>query len=272
MHDFYSAIYGPVKTVPTPTKPQDISILTDDAAISNHWNRHFNNQLNRLSSASDHSLVDLTFPKQPRISASPTLKELDTAIYQMRDNKIPGPDSLPAELYKHRGRSLKAHAHQLILQIWEWRFVSGNFKNANIVTISKKAIIGYVETTKGALYFHKLVRFCLKYSWTESSKYLNKSYQNPSVPSILNEVWLIWFLLPNYLKKRPGNKRNWSFSSSMIWFKALDTVLKPSSWKVLKKFGGWDHFNEMAQSLHKSMEGQVSWKVNFLLKLTSLVV
>lgn len=112
--DFYSTVhatYGPVKTIPMPVKTEDGSILTDGKEIS-ILQTEVCNLLNRPSTASEDCLFDLpTLPKKTWMSAPPTLKELGIASYQGRDNKAPGPDSIPAEHCTRMG--------EMILQIWE---------------------------------------------------------------------------------------------------------------------------------------------------------
>jgi hypothetical protein len=48
----------------------------------------------------------------------PTYKEMSDIITKLKENKAPGTDSIPAELIKYGGCTLKCRMYKLILLIW----------------------------------------------------------------------------------------------------------------------------------------------------------
>ena len=55
----------------------------------------------------------------------------------MKSNKAPGPDGIPAEIWKSR-EALAQQLHKLLAHIWEKEDVPQQFKDANVVTIWKR--------------------------------------------------------------------------------------------------------------------------------------
>ena len=67
-----------------------------------------------------------------------TIEELCLAINWTKNNKAPGPDGIPAEIFKVGGQMLALKLRQLFLKVWENEDLPPDLKNANIVTIFKK--------------------------------------------------------------------------------------------------------------------------------------
>ena len=63
----------------------------------------------------------------------PTITEAQDAIRSLRNNKVTGPDGIPAEILKEGGPEFLHHIHTLLLKVWE-----KSFRDALIVTIFKK--------------------------------------------------------------------------------------------------------------------------------------
>lgn len=66
------------------------------------------------------------------------LAETLQAIDGLKNNKRPGPDSLPSEILKKGGYLLHRRLHQMILATWATETVPQEWKDANIITIYKK--------------------------------------------------------------------------------------------------------------------------------------
>lgn len=68
----------------------------------------------------------------------PDLEEVVDAILHMKNNKAPGPDGLPAEIFKHGGDELHRALHDLILTIWSQERVPRQWTNSIICPLHKK--------------------------------------------------------------------------------------------------------------------------------------
>ena len=96
------------------------NILRHRASAIDRWKEYFSDFLNR----SNHSDPDILerLPSQETIECMdevPSPGEVAHAVNTLKNNKSPGPDSLPAELLKYGGERLAAMLHELIALIWE---------------------------------------------------------------------------------------------------------------------------------------------------------
>ena len=75
-------------------------------------------------------------PIQEHLANPLTLHEVRAAIQAMKSNKALGPNGIPAEIWKS-SEALAEQLHKLLAHIWEKEDVPQQFKDANVVTISK---------------------------------------------------------------------------------------------------------------------------------------
>jgi hypothetical protein len=50
---------------------------------------------------------------------SPTLEDVHMAVKRLNNNRFPGMDGIPAELYKHGCTKLIQHIHSIVTDAWE---------------------------------------------------------------------------------------------------------------------------------------------------------
>lgn len=68
----------------------------------------------------------------------PDFEEFEDALRRMKNNKAPGRDGLPAELYKYGGEDLHKVMYDLVLTIWQDERMPRQWSNAIICPIHKK--------------------------------------------------------------------------------------------------------------------------------------
>lgn len=138
--DAIRAVYGPSYRGLNPLSTKDgLTLLKDDESIKNRWKEHYEDLLNRDTTAEMETLDQL--PQQPimvNMGAPPSLREVQDAIRKMRNNKAVGPDGIPAEVLKAGGPDLLSHIHALLLKIWDKEVIPAQLRDALIVSIFKK--------------------------------------------------------------------------------------------------------------------------------------
>ena len=99
---------------------------------------YFKDLLNRSSHVSIESLAKVhQEPIQEHLANPLALHEVQAAIQAMKSNKSPGPDGIPAEIWKSR-EALAEQLHKLLAHIWEKEDVPQQFTDANVVTIYER--------------------------------------------------------------------------------------------------------------------------------------
>ena len=142
LHGFYSglkAIYGPVKRNFAPVRSQEYNLLKDKTAILNRWGQHFQTPLNHRNPTMPNILDEIPqVPPVTEMDEPPTFGETLDAIKSLENNKSPGPDGLPSELYKEGGYFLHSKVHELMSVIWNTEEAPTDFLKTDMVFVYKK--------------------------------------------------------------------------------------------------------------------------------------
>jgi len=142
-HQFYEAIkavYGPKFHSTHPVRTKDgITPIKDKKDILSLWADHLQELLNQDNSV-DQSIAD-QLPQLPIISeldTIPSIEEIPAAANNLENNKAPGPDGIPAEIFRYGGNLLLHRLHSFISNAWASHILSTQWKDANIIMIYKK--------------------------------------------------------------------------------------------------------------------------------------
>lgn len=145
MHDtrgFYNAIkeiYGPTCSKECPVRDTEGRLLKQAPEIRNRWREYYLQLLNATSVADLEAIQSLPqYPEHASLGEPPSPEEVENAIKLLKNNKAPGLDELPAEVFKNGGRELRAKLHCLFCKIWSEEVVPADFTDAAIVNIFKK--------------------------------------------------------------------------------------------------------------------------------------
>ncbi|KAL8613130.1 hypothetical protein ACOMHN_035071 [Nucella lapillus] len=72
------------------------------------------------------------------LDAQPSYKEVNKAIKQMTTGKAPGPDAIPAEVYKTGGETIRNQLTSLFQSMWKQEHLPQESRDATIVHIYKR--------------------------------------------------------------------------------------------------------------------------------------
>ena len=143
MRNFFSSVktvYGPVSQGCVPLRSKNASILIkEQEAINARWKEHLEDLLNRDCVVDQSFLCSL--PQRPvkdDLGTTPELHEVHKAIKQLKNNKAPGWDEIPADILKLGGDELAKLLHLLISLIWNTEQIPEDLRDAIIVALFKK--------------------------------------------------------------------------------------------------------------------------------------
>ena len=74
----------------------------------------------------------------PELDAPPNAEETSAAIKQLQAGKAPGPEGIPAEVFKAGGEILIIHITKLFQLFWVKGQLPQGLRDANIIHLSKK--------------------------------------------------------------------------------------------------------------------------------------
>ena len=82
------------------------TLLTDRKQILERWAEHFDNVLNRAAIKDKPIACLLQLATNQELDIPSSSKEVSKAIKQMTSGKAPGPDAIPAEVFKSGGAAI----------------------------------------------------------------------------------------------------------------------------------------------------------------------
>jgi len=95
--------------------------------------------LNRLAAINDQAIARLPqLAINTEIDTPPTYEEVNKAIKQMTTGKAPGPDAIPAEVYKTGGKTIHSQLTSLFQSMWYQKHLPQEFRDATVVHIYKR--------------------------------------------------------------------------------------------------------------------------------------
>ena len=143
MKNFFSAtrkVYGPNMHGPAPLRSKDgTQILKSELEILHRWKEHFQELLNR-DTVVDVDVLAL-IPQQPidnTLDRIPSLEEVKSAIFNLKNDKAPGIDGIPAEVFKSGGPTLHSHFHQFLVKLWTNEEIPSDLIDGLMAIIYKK--------------------------------------------------------------------------------------------------------------------------------------
>ena len=99
---------------------------------------HFSTLLNRTSEVTNEALESIQQRIMiPELDAPPNTAEVDAAIKQLQTGKAPGPDGIPAEVFKVGAETLITHLTRMFQVFWVNSQPPQDLRDANIIHLYK---------------------------------------------------------------------------------------------------------------------------------------
>ncbi|MXP61705.1 hypothetical protein FD744_25325 [Pantoea sp. Taur] len=123
--------------VPDTCKDVDGKIVACKEHVLLLWKSHFEGLLDSVYCETDTG-EDFSASGRDNSLEPPDDEEITDAIDRLKNNKAPGVDELPAELFKNGGEQLTKRVQDIILSIWEEEALPEDWKKAVICPVFKK--------------------------------------------------------------------------------------------------------------------------------------
>ena len=117
---------------------QNGTLITHKEDIVEQWTLHFSTLLNETSEVTDEALESIAQrPMILELDAPPNKAETTAAIKQLQTGKAPGPDGIPAEVFKAGGEILISHITHLFQVFWANGQLPQDLREASIIHLYK---------------------------------------------------------------------------------------------------------------------------------------
>ena len=111
-------------------------ILVNEEEVINRWKEFFESLLNRPNP--DDPLDQCETQTAEELIPEPTLVEIQASIKSLKNNKSPGEDGIPAELFKYGGDIIEQQFLKLFKIIWNKESKPEDWEIAVMIPIHKK--------------------------------------------------------------------------------------------------------------------------------------
>ena len=262
-HGFYNAlkaVYGPIRHNQTPLRSRDGSLLKDKSAILDRWAEHFRTLLNQRY-PTDPNILDQVpaVPLAVEMDNQPTFLETTNAIKLLKNNKAPGPDGLPSELFKAGGYTLHTKLHELMLLIWNNEQVPADFVKSDIITIYKnKGDRSQCENSRGISLLPVASKILTRIMLIRLCKHISEVILPETQCGFRKDRSTCDMIFSLRQLQEKCNEQNKDLYVAFIDLaKAFDTINRELLWAVLKKFGTPPKFLAVLKQLHDNTAAAV---------------
>ena len=190
----------------------------------------------------------------------PSRREVTDAIKELKNNKAPGDDMLPAELFKVGSGVLTDELHHLLIMVWNQETIPQSCNDAVIAALHKKGDKELCSNHRGLSLLTTIYKLIAKIAYKRLIPYTEPilgEYQAGfrSNRSTSDQI----FTLRQVLEKR------WEFAQSshllFIDFKqAYDCLHRDSLWAILSSFGIPTKLVKIIQALYTDTTSRVRVK------------
>nr|VZI37878.1 unnamed protein product [Spirometra erinaceieuropaei] len=256
------AVYGPPTKGTAPLLSADGStLLTENTQILQRLAEHFRGVLKRHS-----AIFDGTIARLPQVETNvdfdlpPSLQETIRAVQQLSSRKVPGPDAIPDEVYKHRGPPLMDHLTALFQEMWRQGEVLQSFKDLTIVHLYKRK--GNCQVCDNHLGI-SLLNIGGKIFARILINRLNNHLEQGLLPESQcgfrrHRGTTDMIFAARQLQEKCQEMRTHLYSTFVDLTKAFDTVNLEGLWKIMQKFGSPERFIQMEHQLHDGVMARVT--------------
>ncbi len=262
---FYSAvkaIYGPLVSGTTPILSADGStLLTEKEKILDRWAEHFNNVLNRPSTINEEAISKLPQVEvDSSLSVPPTVEETEEAINLLSNGKAPGPDAIPAEVYKAGGRVLVEKLTELFQSMWNQEALPQEFKDASIIHLYKR------KGNRQSCDNHRGISLLSIAGKILARIILNRLIHHLDLLDLLPESQCGFrkdrgttdmIFAVRQLQEKCQEQNLDLYMTFVDLTKAFDSVCRDGLWKIMAKFGCPEKLITMVRQFHDGMMATV---------------
>lgn len=256
-YDALKAVYGPQSSGSSPLLNADeTQLLTEKKQILDRWAEHFNNVLNRPADINDEAIARLPQVEiNKNLDTLPTVDEVRKAVKQLSCGKAPGPDAIPAEVYKAGGPVMMQKMTVLFQSMWKQGQVPQQLKDASIVHIYKrKGNRQSCDNHRGISLLSIAGKILARVLLNRLLQHLEQGLLPESQCGFRAERGTADMIFAaRQLQEKCQEQHSDLFVTFVDLTKAFDTVSREGLWKIMEKFGCPSKFITIVRQFHDGM-------------------
>ena len=259
-HDYRSLfnaikeVYGVTPRKTCPIKDTNGNPLRTDSEIRNRWKEHYSSILNMDSDVDPNAIsVIPQYQANHHMDREITSDEIKEAINALKNNKSPGADSIPAEIYKLLNNTLIEHLRALYNLIWETGNVPQDFKNAQIINLFKnKGSPSECGNYRGISLLSTGGKILARVMASRLLKHMEQVIPESQCGFRPNRGTNDLIFTLRQLQEKVKEQQTQMYIAFVDLTKAFDSINREALWSVMERFGVPPKFLRVCESLHKN--------------------
>ena len=261
-YDAIKATYGATRTTHTPLRSADGTNLIKDAPnILERWTEYLSGLLNHTNPIDPTCFDDLpVLPVINQLDETPTYEEIHKACLSLKNNKAPGPDGLPGEIFKYGGPALTSKLHDFISLFWTSELLPQTWKDPIMtMTYKRKGCKTRCENYRGISLLDVAGKILARVMLTRLI--------NSPIMAVLPETQCGFrkdrstsdmMFVARQIQEKCREQHRDLYIAFVDLAKAFDTVNRDMLWTVLTRFGCPPRFLTILRAFHEGMSARVS--------------
>ncbi|KAL8563736.1 hypothetical protein ACOMHN_063504 [Nucella lapillus] len=236
------------------------TLLTDKKQILERWAKHFGSVLNRPAVINDEAIARLPqVAINTELDAQPSYEEVNKAIKQMTTGKAPGPDAIPAEVYKTGGETIRNQLTSLFQSMWKQEHMPQEFRDATIVHIYKrKENRQSCDNHRGISLLSIAGKILARVLLNRLLEHLEQGLLSESQCGFrAGRGTTDMIFAARQLREKCMEQHRDLYTTFVDLTKAFDTVSRGGLWRIMKKIGCPSTFIAIVRQLHDGMMARV---------------
>ena len=231
-------------------------LLTDKEDILKQWTLHFSTLLNRTSEVTNEALESIQQrPMILELDAPPNAAEADAAIKQLQTGKAPGPDGIPAEVFKAGGETLVTHLTKMFQVFWVKGQLPQDLRDANIIHLYKnKGDRSSCDNHRGISLLSIVGKILARIMLNRITKHILDDVVSESQCGFRKQRGTVDMVFAiRQLQEKCVEQHQDLHLLFIDLTKAFDTVNRAALWAILSKLGCPPRFVQIIRSFHDGM-------------------
>lgn len=255
--NFFQAIkeiYGVIQRRTCPIKDANGNLLQSESDIRSRWREHYSSVLN-LDNEVDFGAIRLIpqYQTATHLDQEISTEEIQIAISDLKNNKSPGCDGIPAEIFKALLDETLDDLKIFFNLIWREGIVPQDFRDAFIVNLFKnKGSASDCGNYRGISLLSIGGKILTKIMASRLLKYIESiipESQSGFRPK-RGTIDLIFTL--RQLQEKVREQQSKMFIAFIDLTKAFDSINREALWKIMERFGIPGKFMRVCKSLHEN--------------------
>ena len=252
---------GPERRPTAPLLGLDGNLIRDEMGIMNRWVEHY------TSLYESDSVVDLDqmrclpqFDVVLDLDATPTIEEVRAAITKLSNNKSPGTDGLPGEVFKALDERSVEIFYEVARRCWSEGSVPGDFRDAKIIQIFKnRGNRNDCNSYRGVSLLNVGGKVIARVILSRLRILGERVYPESQCGFRSSRSTIDLIFSMRQLQEKCHEKSVPLYTAFVDLKKAFDRVSRTGLYFVLMKLGCPPRLLDMIQSLHDGMKAKVAF-------------